>query len=365
MIKGFANTTGATSITTIKTGDPMVKLVLGLFVNVTLNAGMVVTGTVNESSERAMRHTIRASILATVVNNFLMVVPNRVFTIRVLSIVDVPRSMLPCTILCLHVCLLNLPMVLLCGFLSTIFEDINSAGAPLVILTLSKYLGILLGLFFMVILGVAMGKITVTAIVSGTVDSVILFVILVGSSGCVGLSLERLHVSGEMLNRVLRVNLPTNVRDTIFTVSGVVVRTTVGDLKAVIVTTSDTTFGVRMVTCSIFGSFDRTYAAFINRGCNTNGLSHYGGALLLSVTRSAVTATIAVKLILFSKQFLLSVFADSPRMVRLNCAELLLVFSTCAFSVLCRVVSKCLHNFNVSLMPTLLAAVNIYNAEMF
>lgn len=176
MIKHF---TDDRTLTTIKDGAPIVDLLVGLFVKISVNTGIVVSGRVKRGSGQDVQSTVKAMKVATLMDKLFLVMLNVDITQPVLALVGAPTSILSLTIACLHVFFLNVPFFVVFSFNSTVLQDVNSAHQPLCVLVITNVIGAVLGLVFIVIFRVDITNITVTASVTGTIDTTLVVCLLV------------------------------------------------------------------------------------------------------------------------------------------------------------------------------------------
>lgn len=181
--------------------------------------------------------------------------------------------MLSRTIACLHVCFLKVPFVVTFGFNTTVLQDVNSAQHPLCVLIVTNIIGALLGLLFIVNFNVKITKITVTANVTGTIDTALVVHLLHGRGRPFQLRFSGVGVRKIRLDHVLHVKIPTKIRNVVFSVSGIIIRSSVGDCKTSTVTNSSTTLGFRCCYCFVVRKFGKTTVDFVTRGCKTKEVS--------------------------------------------------------------------------------------------
>lgn len=168
------------TVTTMNSGTPIVGVIIVLFAKLSVNSGMLVTNLIKTNGGRQIGTTVRANFSISLVDKLVVLAINYLVTGPVLNLLSAPTDVVPLTIDCLGLCFLNVPFLVVCSFNGTILETINSAGQPLFYLVFSKVIGIILGLVLMVNFRVDSSKATVTAAVTGTIDTTLVCHLLIG-----------------------------------------------------------------------------------------------------------------------------------------------------------------------------------------
>lgn len=359
IIKGFTNTE---TLNSINSAAVVVALAANVLLNVKNNIGTIATLRVKTRSCQEIRGAIRASIVLYFVTKLLLLITNLIFSGPLLRIVGAGPRLVSNTATCLVVCLYNSPTLTLCGFNGNILDTIKSAGEPLVCLDVSKVVGVILGLFFMVMYELKIVKMTVTDVVTRCVSTTLVVEFLLGACNDCNLHVGSVKVSESTTTTILQVKIPTTVRCSLFTVTGVYVRASVGSFDRIMIRNGSTTAGTSSLVCSVVTTFCATYADFVTRGLNTEG-----GREILDAFFVALTCSFLVKLILkitlfvFREPFLL-LFADSSTIVRCKRVEVNIVTFICYMSTFVSGTATTTENVKGDMTP---AVVIIVNSIMF
>lgn len=86
-----------------------------------------------------------------------------------------PGDVFPEALLYLRIYLIGMPVILLYNFEAAIFRSTGDAKTPLVILTISGILNVLLNLFFVAVLQMTVNGVAIATVVSNAVSSALLF----------------------------------------------------------------------------------------------------------------------------------------------------------------------------------------------
>ena len=99
-----------------------------------------------------MRKAVHTSVLVALLGGVAVAVLEELAAAPLLSLLNVPEDVFPLALLYLRIYLLGMPVILLFNFEAAIFRSVGETKAPLLALTASGVLNVLLNLFFVAVL---------------------------------------------------------------------------------------------------------------------------------------------------------------------------------------------------------------------
>ena len=87
---------------------------------------------------------------------------------------NVPEDVFPFALLYLRIYLLGLPVIFLYNFEAAIFRSVGDTRTPLIALTFSGVLNVVLNLFFVIVLKMTVNGVAIATVISNAVSSLLL-----------------------------------------------------------------------------------------------------------------------------------------------------------------------------------------------
>lgn len=100
---------------------------------------------------------------------------------------NAPDDVFPPALLYLRIYLLGMPVILLYNFEAAVFRSIGDTKNPLIALTASGILNVLLNLFFVAVLKMTVNGVAIATVISNAVSSALLFRKLIVSESLIRL----------------------------------------------------------------------------------------------------------------------------------------------------------------------------------
>ena len=155
--------------------SPIISLIVNLFIGIALGADVVIAHAVGRGDTLAARKAVHTSVVLALLGGAVVAVLGELLAAPLLGLLNVPADVLPMALLYLRIYLLGMPVILLYNFEAAIFRSVGETKTPLVALTVSGVLNVLLNLFFVAVLHMTVNGVVIATVISNGVSSLVLF----------------------------------------------------------------------------------------------------------------------------------------------------------------------------------------------
>ena len=176
------NFTGAgktIAVAAVGANSSIISLIVNLFVGIALGANVVIANAIGRKDKEAVTKAVHTSIIVALLAGIGVAIAGELVANPLLASLQVPEDVFPEALLYLRIYLIGMPVILLYNFEAAIFRSTGDTKTPLVILTISGILNVLLNLFFVAVLHMTVNGVAIATVVSNAVSSVLLFYRLV------------------------------------------------------------------------------------------------------------------------------------------------------------------------------------------
>ena len=157
---------------------PVVGLLVNLFVGIALGTNVVISQAIGHGDEKKVADAVHTSILVAVIGGVLFAILGQLLTVPILRILAVPEEVFSLSALYLRIYMCGLPVIFLYNFESSIFRSQGDTQTPLLVLTVSGVLNVVLNLGFVIGLGMSVDGVALATILSNGVSALVLFILL-------------------------------------------------------------------------------------------------------------------------------------------------------------------------------------------
>ncbi len=258
-----------------------------------------------------------------------------------------------------------MPVILLYNFEAAIFRSTGDTKTPLVILTISGILNVLLNLFFVAVLHMTVNGVAIATVVSNCISSVLLFYRLVKTNGWIHVEWKDLHMDREILVQIMRIGLPAGIQSAVFAVANIVIQSAINSLGTVVMAASSAAYNIEIFAYDVLNAFSQACTTFVGQNYGAGQLRRCRKVLILCIVEDAIATASAIVLILLIGKALLSLFNNDPQVVSVGYTRLIMVFSAYTFSMLYENMSGYMRGFDFSLIPAVVTTLGICGVRIF
>ena len=354
---GAAQRTAA--VAAVGANSAVIGLIVNLFIGIALGANVVIAHAVGRGDQHEVQKAVHTSVLVAVFGGVLVALLGEGIAAPLLGLLHVPEEVFPMALFYLRIYLAGMPVILLYNFEAAIFRSIGETRIPLLALTASGVLNVLLNLFFVAVLRMTVDGVAVATVISNAVSAALLYYRLRRTAQVIWLDPKQLRIDREILCRILRIGLPVGVQSAVFALSNIVVQAAINSLGTVVMAASSAAFNIEIITYDILNSFSQACTTFVGQNFGAGNLRRCRKTLALCLIEGMAALAVAVAVILFFGKSLLAIFNSDPQVIETGYIRLVMIMLAHSMSLLYEVMSGYLRGFGISLAPALLTMVGV------
>lgn len=356
------NFTGAgktVAVAAVGANSSVISLIISLFIGIALGSNVVIAHAIGRRDSDAVQRAVHTSVVVAVIGGIIVGLLGQLIAAPLLGLLNVPDEVFPLALLYLRIYLVGLPVILLYNFEAAIFRSVGETRVPLIALTLSGILNVVLNLFFVAVLNMSVSGVAIATVISNVVSSVILFVKLRRTELDIRLDPKKLRIDLPILRRILAIGLPAGVQSSLFSVSNIVIQSAINSLGTVVMAASSAAFNIEILTFDIIDAFSQACTTFVGQNYGAGKIERCKKTLKLCMLEGLAALVLAIGILLFFGKPLLSIFNNDPKVVETGYIRLMYVMFSHIFNLLYNVMSGYLRGFSISLSPAILTMLGV------
>ena len=359
IVGNFAQTDKTAAVAAVGANSPIIGLILNLFIGIALGANVVIANAIGRDDKQTVQKAVHTSMVVSVIGGVLVAVIGELIAEPLLTVLNVPDDVLELALLYLRIYFLGMPVILLYNFEAAIFRSIGETKMPLIALTLSGILNVLLNLFFVIVLKMSVNGVATATVLSNVVSAGILYIKLVKSDKYIKVEFKKLRIDGKVFAKIMQIGLPAGIQSAVFAVANIVIQGAINSLGTVVIAASSAAFNIEIIAYNVMNSFSQACTTFVGQNFGANKLDRCKKTLFLCLIEDAIASGTAILIVLITGKFLLSIFNNNPEVIEIGYTRLVIIFIAYIFSMLYEVMSGYLRGFGFSLVPAILTTVGV------
>lgn len=359
IVGNFAQTDKTAAVAAVGANSPIIGLILNLFIGIALGANVVIANAIGRDDRQTVQKAVHTSMVVSVICGVLVAIIGELIAEPLLTVLNVPDDVLELALLYLRIYFLGMPVILLYNFEAAIFRSIGETKMPLIALTLSGILNVLLNLFFVIVLKMSVNGVATATVLANVVSAGILYIKLVKSDKYIKVEFKKLRIDGKVFAKIMQIGLPAGIQSAVFAVANIVIQGAINSLGTVVIAASSAAFNIEIIAYNVMNSFSQACTTFVGQNFGANKIDRCKKTLFLCLIEDAIASGTAILIVLITGKFLLSIFNNNPEVIEIGYTRLVIIFIAYIFSMLYEVMSGYLRGFGFSLVPAILTTVGV------
>lgn len=359
VVGNFTGDLRTVSVAAVSATSAIIGLVVNLFVGISLGANVTIAYAVGRGDRQAVSRAVHTAIVTAALGGVLAALIGELAAAPLLGALHTPEEVLPLSLLYLRIYFAGLPVILLYNFEAAIFRSVGETKIPLIALTSSGVLNVLLNLFFVAALHMTVDGVATATVLSNAVSAGILYVCLRRTDRVVHVDPKLFGIDRDSMKRILRIGLPAGAQSAVFSVANIIIQGAINSLGTIVMAASGAAFNIEIITYDILNSFSQSCTTFVGQNFGAEELGRCKKTLALCLGEGIVILGAVIALILPFGKPLLSIFNSDPQVIEVGYVRLVMLMTAHVFSLCYEVLSGYLRGFGISLLPAVLTMAGV------
>lgn len=332
----------------------LVALFTGLLIGMGNGVNAVVARRLGSDDEKGAQESVRAAFLVCLLAGLAVLSAGLVFSRALLLLLNTKAELIDGAALYLRVYFLGMPAAALYNFGNAVFSAGGDTKKPLIFLSASGVLNVLLNLFFVIVCDMDVKGVALASVLSQYLSAVLIVFSLIKSKSSFALRFEKQAPSGDTVKKILALGIPSGLQYAIFQIANLFVMAGVNSFDTIMVEGNSAAQNADALVYDVMAAFYTACTSFIaqNYGAGKNDriLKSYFISLAYSFGAGGI---LGLSLVLFGKGFL-SLFTDDAEVVQAGMSRLTILGFSYAFSAFMDCSIAASRGLGKSLVPTVI-----------
>ena len=358
VVGNFTGDMRTAAVAAVGANSPVIGLLLNLFIGIALGANVVIANAIGRGDRETVHRAVHTSIVTALIGGVIVAVFGQFIAAGLMGLLNVPDDVYPLALAYLRIYLLGMPVILLYNFEAAIFRSVGDTKVPLIALTVSGVLNVILNLFFVIVLKMNVNGVAIATVLSNAVSSVLLLRRLLHGD-LVRVELKQLRIDPAIFRKIMRIGLPAGIQSAIFSVSNIIIQSAINTLGTVAIAASSAAFNVEILAYDVLNSFSQACTTFVGQNYGAGQIKRCKKTMQLSFLEGAIATFVSVVVLLLSARSLLAIFNSDPEVIAIGYIRLATILPAYVFCLIYEILSGYLRGFGISLAPALLTMLGV------
>ncbi len=299
---------GSNSVGAVGATSSLIHMFVNLFIGTATGVSVAVANAVGEGDENKVSKIIHTAIPLSFFVGLFLTVFGAILSTPILKLMETPADILPLSSLYIRIYFCGMVPSLVFEFAAAIFRASGDTQTPFKYLSLAGVINVLLNVFFVTVIDLDVAGVALATVISQTVSCILIILALIRRNDYFKLKLKKMRIDFAVLKRILNIGLPAGIQASIFSMSNVIIQSSVNSFGAVAVAGNAAAANIEQFVYVTMHSFYQTSLNFTGQNAGAKKPKRIVKAMAVNTICSVTLAVILSSVIIYFAKDLLSIY---------------------------------------------------------
>lgn len=350
---------GSHALAAVGATSALINLMITVLLGLSVGASVAVANAYGAGDREAVHETVHTSIALSLLSSLGVSALGLTACRPLLELMGTPPDVIDLSALYMRIYFLGVPGALLYNFCAAILRAVGDTRRPLIILTLSGLLNVLLNLAFILLCGMSVDGVAWATILSQYLSAILVTICLVRSSDCIRLSVRRIRFYGKRLKAIIRVGLPAGLQGALFAISNVLIQSALNSFGSAAVAGSAAAGNIEAFVYFMMNAVHQAAITFCGQNMGAKNYRRIPQILRACLLITFVIYVVGCGSVLLFCEPLLRIYNQDPLVLEFGRRKQEIMMSVYFFCGAMDVITGQLRGMGYSLGPTLVMLTGV------
>ena len=351
---------GSLSVAAVGATGSITNLMVNFFIGLSIGAGVAVAHGIGSKEDEMVRNTVHTAIPMALISGMVLTVIGIAFSEYFLKLMGTPDTVLPLSAVYMKIYFAGITFTMVYNFCAAILRAVGDTRSPLVFLTLSGIINVVLNVVFVTLLDLNVAGVALaTTISQGISAALVVWALMKRTDACrfvpKDMRFHRIQVA-----KIIRIGLPAGIQSSLFSISNVLIQSSINSFGDVFMSGSAASANIEGFVYVSLNAFHQTAVNFIGQNSGAKQFQRVRRIFLLCLICVAVVGIGLGTLVWAVGPQLLSVYIpDSPEAVSYGMIRLSYICLPYFVCGLMDVTTGSLRGLGASFVPMLISVLGV------
>ena len=343
------------AVAAVGSTSSLIHLIVNLFMGLSSGIGVVVATAIGGHNEKTVEKTVHTSIPLAVICGAIVNLVLFCGAEWFLTLMGSPREILELSAVYLKIYACGMIPNMVYNFCAAILRAQGDTLRPLMFLSLSGIINVVLNFIFVVFCGMDVDGVALATSISQVVSAILVVIELMNRSDSAKLCLRKMRIHYAELQRILRIGLPAGIQGTTFSISNVIIQSSVNSFGAIAISGSAAAASIgNFAHCGV-EAFQQTSMNFAGQNYGARKLDRVKKSMLLCMASVVVFELLFGGLIMVFSKPLLSLYISDSKAIGYGITRLALIVMPYFIGGMMQVVLNIIRGMGHSFFPMVIS----------
>ena len=348
---------GDNSLGAVGSTTALINLLVNLFMGLSVGANVLAARDYGGNRKDELSKTVHTSMMLSIISGIILTVVGVLFSRQILILMKSPDEILPLASLYLKIYFIGMPASMAYNFGSAILRSVGDTKRPLYFLFAAGIVNVILNLIFVIVFNMDVAGVALATIISQYISAFLVIRCLMRESEGIKLHISKLKIHKDKLMPILRVGIPAGFQGVIFSLSNVVIQSSVNIFGNIIVSGNSAAQNIEGFIYVGMNAFYQAAISFTSQNMGAGKKERVRKIAISAQILVILTGLILGLTALFSGRWLLRIYTNNPEVIEAGMKRMVVITTTYFLCGMMDVMVGIMRGLGYSIIPMIVSLV--------
>ena len=256
---------GSLSVAAVGATGSITNLMVNFFIGLSIGAGVTVAHAIGSQEEDMLHKTVHTALPMALISGLVLTAIGVSFSERFLQLMGTPDTVLPLSAVYMKIYFAGITFTMVYNFCAAILRAVGDTKSPLVFLTLSGVVNVVLNVFFVTVLHMNVAGVALATTLSQGISAGLVVWALMKRRDACRLILKKMRFHRVQMAKIIRIGLPAGIQSSLFSISNVLIQSSINSFGDVFMSGSAASANIEGFVYVSLNAFHQTAVNFIGQ----------------------------------------------------------------------------------------------------
>ena len=350
---------GDNSMAAVGSVASLVNLLVNFFMGLSVGANVMAARYFAAKNDGELSKTVHTSVLISFIGGAILTIVGVFFSRPLLALMNSPPDIIDLAALYLKIFFIGMPANLAYNFGSALLRAVGDTRRPLYYLSFAGVVNVILNLIFVIKFQMGVAGVAIATVVSQCISAFLVLRCLTKETGGMQLYLSKLKIDVQKLVQIMKVGLPASFQGILFSLSNVVIQSTVNGFGEVVVAGASASSNIENFVYVSMNSVYQATISFCSQNAGVGNFKRVRRVTTIGAVYTAVVGFVLGMLCIWQGKNLIGIYSTSPNVIDMGYERLSLMMTTYFLCGIMDTMVGALRGIGYSMQPMIVSLIGV------
>lgn len=339
-------------------------LLVTVFNGLSIGSNVVIARSFGAKDDQKIHDSVHTAMMLSIIGGVVLLIVGQLFSKPLLMMMDTPSDIIDLSALYLRIYFAGMPGFMIYNFGASILRAKGDTKRPMIFLTISGVINVLLNLIFVIFFHMSVAGVALATMLSQLNSAVLVWRVLTDEEGALKLIPKKLKIEKETALDILRIGLPAGVQGMVFSLSNIVVQSSVNTFGSIVVAGNSAANNIEGFVYNIMNAFYQACMTFTGQNIGAKRIDRINKILITCMILIVIAGISAGMSAHGFSDFFLGLYTEDPAVIAAGKIRLSFVALFYVFNGTLDIFVGSLRGMGKASVPTLLSIFGICGVRL-